>query len=149
MSASAQSRYEGALESLGLSSAAGSGRKSALDVHRLLSEGIEGKAIGRFSAYYNLSKGDLTQLLGVTKRTLLRREQEPRLPPSETDRLWRAAVSLYEATEILGSRTKASKWLRRENRALGALRPLDMLATEAGYEEVRNVLGRVEWGVWS
>ncbi|PSO76733.1 MAG: hypothetical protein BRC37_03200 [Cyanobacteria bacterium QH_3_48_40] len=63
--------------------------------------------------------------------------------------MWRAAVILREATEILGSRDKATRWLHRENRALGGVRPLELIATEAGYEEVRNVLGRIEWGVWS
>jgi len=149
MSASAQSQYEGVLESLGRSAKAGMEVQSVLDVHRLLSEGIEGSAIRWFATYYDLSTDDLTRLLGIKKRTLQRREQEARLPPGETDRLWRAAVTLTEATDILGSRAKASSWLHRENRALGGARPLDMIATEAGYEEVRNVLGRVEWGVWS
>ena len=92
---------------------------------------------------------DLTLLLGIKKRTLQRREKEARLPPGESDRLWRADVILREATEVLGSRGKAASWLHRENRALGGSRPLDMIATEAGYEEVRSVLGRIEWGVWS
>jgi len=149
MSAPAQSPYEGVLESLGRSGETGVGGRSVLDVHRLLSDGIEGSAIRRFATYYGLSNEDLTRLLGIKKRTLQRREQEARLPPGETDRLWRAAVILTEATDILGSRAKASSWLHRANRTLGGVRPLDMMGTEAGYEEVRNVLGRIEWGVWS
>lgn len=150
MEATAQPDYEGILESLGRSAAVRADVQSALDVHRLLAKGIEGKAIRRFAAYYDLSSEDLTQLLGIKKRTLQRREQtEARLSPGETDRLWRAAVILREATEVLGSRAKAASWLHRENRALGGARPLDLIATEAGYEEVRNVLGRIDWGVWS
>jgi len=149
MGASTPSQYEGALESLGWSGKGSAAFQSALDVHRLLSEGIEGSAIRRLAAYYDLTQEDLTRLLGIKKRTLQRREQEARLPSGETDRLWRAAVILAEATAILGSRAKASSWLHRENRALGGARPLDMIRTEAGYEEVRNVLGRIEWGVWS
>lgn len=147
--APAESRYAGILESLGRPAAAGSDIQSVLDVHRLLAEGIEGAAIRRLASYYELSTDDLTRLLGIKKRTLQRREKVARLPQGETDRLWRAAVILREATEILGSRGKAASWLHRENRALGGGRPLDMIATEAGYEEVRNVLGRIDWGVWS
>ena len=148
-STQSDSQYAGVLASLGRGKAADAAVQSVLDVHRLLSEGIEGAAIRRFATYYGLSNDDLTRVLGIKKRTLQRREREKRLPPGETDRLWRAAVILTEATEILGSRSKASSWLHRENRALGGWRPLDMIATEAGYEEVRNVLGRIEWGVWS
>jgi putative toxin-antitoxin system antitoxin component (TIGR02293 family) len=58
-------------------------------------------------------------------------------------------VILTEATELLGSREKAGNWLRHPLRALGGTRPLEMLTTEPGYAEVRCVLGRLEWGVWS
>lgn len=149
MSAVAESRYDDILESLG-GQARGRGRiRSVLDVHRLLETGFEGRAIRRFAVYYDLTNEDLTRLLGVKLRTLQRREKQARLPSGESDRLWRAAVILHGATQVLGSRAKATSWLHRENRALGGARPIDMLATEAGYEEVRNVLGRIEWGVWS
>jgi len=81
MSTPAQLAYAGILESFGRS--ADSGVQSVLDVHRLLLAGIEGAAIRRFAAYYNLSTDDLTQLLGIKKRTLYRREQEAQLPQSE------------------------------------------------------------------
>lgn len=149
MGATATTEYAGILESLSGSARAGRRVQSALDVHRFLEAGIEGAAIRHLAAYYGLSNEDLTRLLGIKLRTLQRREKQARLPRGETDRLWRAAVILREATTILGTREKATSWLHRENRALGEARPLDMLATEAGYEEVRNVLGRIEWGVWS
>ena len=59
MGTSAQAEYAGILESFGRS--ADSGVQSVLDVHRLLLAGIEGTAIRRFAAYYNLSNDDLTQ----------------------------------------------------------------------------------------
>lgn len=149
MSTAIETEYAGVLKSLGRSAAAGRRIQTALDVHRLLDAGLEGAAIHRLAAYYGLSNEDMMRLLGVKRRTLQRREKQAHLPRGETDRLWRAAVILSEATAILGSRAKASSWLHRENRALGGARPLDMIATEAGYEEVRNVLGRIEWGVWS
>jgi putative toxin-antitoxin system antitoxin component (TIGR02293 family) len=149
MSAVAGSRYEGVLESLGRPAAADTAMESALDVHRMLEAGISGTAIRALASHYGLSNEDLTRLLGVPLRTLQRREKQYRLPPGDTDRLWRAALVLHEAARILGSPDKARRWLHRENRALGGLQPIEMLATEAGYEEVRNILGRIEWGVWS
>lgn len=149
MSATETAKYEGILASLGRPAKSRRKIESVLDVHRVLEAGIAGSAIRRLASLYDLSNDDLTRLLGVKLRTLQRREKQARLPQGETDRLWRAAVILGEATDVLGSRAKASSWLHRENRALAGMRPLDMLATEAGYEEVRNLLGRIEWGVWS
>jgi putative toxin-antitoxin system antitoxin component (TIGR02293 family) len=148
MAEPAQSEYGPVLESLG-GTRSRRPVESVLDIHRLLEQGMDGGAIRRLGDYYGLTNEDLELLLGLTRRTLQRRQKQDCLPPGETDRLWRAAVILHEATQLLGSRDKARSWLHRPLRALGGARPLEMLGTEAGYGEVRNILGRIEWGVWS
>lgn len=97
--------------------------------------GIEDRAIRQLASYYGLFDGELAHLLGIKMPTLQRREKGARLPPGDSDRLSRVAVMLREATEVPASRAKAASWLRHENRTLGGFRPLDMSATEAGYEQ--------------
>ena len=53
-----------------------------------------------------------------------------------------------KAVDALGSEEKADGWLRAPNRALGSRQPLAMLDTEEGTQEVSNVLGRIEYGVF-
>ena len=43
----------------------------------------------------------------------------------------------------------ARQWLEEPNRALGGASPLEMLDTDVGAEAVRDVLGRIEDGVFS
>ncbi len=64
----------------------------------------------------------------------------------ESDRLMRVAA---QAAEVLGSKEKASSWLRSPNRALAGSRPLDIIDTDLGAREVETVLGRIEHGVYS
>ena len=40
----------------------------------------------------------------------------------------------------------ASRWLRRSNRALGGVAPLDAIDTELGARQVENLLGRIAYG---
>lgn len=64
----------------------------------------------------------------------------------ESDRLGRV---LAHAERVLGTRDKASEWLRRPNRALGGATPLALLDTNSGAAQVDDVLGRLEHGVFS
>jgi putative toxin-antitoxin system antitoxin component (TIGR02293 family) len=53
------------------------------------------------------------------------------------------------AEEVLGSRERAGAWLRGPVRALGEARPLELLDTDLGAQQVEQVLGRIEHGVHS
>ncbi|MDQ3459226.1 MAG: MbcA/ParS/Xre antitoxin family protein [Deinococcota bacterium] len=43
----------------------------------------------------------------------------------------------------------AADWLRSENLSLGGRTPLEYADTEIGAREVENLLGRIEYGVYS
>jgi putative toxin-antitoxin system antitoxin component (TIGR02293 family) len=52
------------------------------------------------------------------------------------------------ALEVFGDRTKALRWLRTPIPSLGDATPQEMLEREGGIEQVEDVLGRIEHGVW-
>ena len=52
------------------------------------------------------------------------------------------------AIEVLGSREKALRWLKAPVRSLGDRPPLSLLDTPESIERVKDVLGRIEHGVW-
>jgi putative toxin-antitoxin system antitoxin component (TIGR02293 family) len=78
-----------------------------------------------------------------------RRKKEERLRADESDRLFRVARIAVQATEVLGSVEKASRWLHRPNLALGDQAPLKLLDTDIGARQVEEILGRIEHGVYS
>jgi putative toxin-antitoxin system antitoxin component (TIGR02293 family) len=87
--------------------------------------------------------------LRIARRTMERRKLTGRLLPEESERVYRLAKILAIAESVLGSKEKARHWLNSPNRALGNVAPLSLLQTEAGADEVTNVLGRIEYGVYS
>jgi putative toxin-antitoxin system antitoxin component (TIGR02293 family) len=99
---------------------------------------------------YELDLNYLSTLLGASKRTLARRAQrgEP-LSPVESDRLIRFLRIAAHAEEVFESREKAIAWLKADNRALGGQAPMDLLDTDAGTEQVDEVLTRIDYGVYS
>lgn len=70
-----------------------------------------------------------------------------RLSPGESDRVARILIVHSQATEVLEDAKLASQWMLHPNAMLGDERPLDMLDTQAGYDRVRDILMRFEYGV--
>jgi putative toxin-antitoxin system antitoxin component (TIGR02293 family) len=94
----------------------------------------------------DLNLKELAASLDLSPRSLQRRRQEGRLAQHESDRLYRLARIVALAKHYLGDDGAAVRWLKRPNRALGGLIPLNSLDTEPGARMVENVLGRIAYG---
>jgi len=53
---------------------------------------------------------------------------------------------LVFATEVLGNKKKARKWLSASQFALGGVAPIDFMETPQGAQEVYKLLGRIDDG---
>jgi putative toxin-antitoxin system antitoxin component (TIGR02293 family) len=61
----------------------------------------------------------------------------------------RVASAFQKSIEVLGSLDKARRWFTSPKRALGDKTPLEFCATDIGAEEVCNLLGRIEHGIFA
>ena len=87
--------------------------------------------------------------LGISKATLQRRKIEGRLDAVESERVLRFARLMGKAVNVFGSENNAREWLNTAQFGLGGAVPLDYAETEIGAREVENLLGRIEYGVYS
>ena len=95
------------------------------------------------------SAGEIAEVV-APRRTLDRRKKSLKLLPlDESDRVLRLERIMEHAERVLGSREKANLWLRRPNRALNGAVPIELLKSESGAFHVSEVLGRVEFGMYS
>ncbi|MGH8607945.1 MAG: type II RES/Xre toxin-antitoxin system antitoxin [Gammaproteobacteria bacterium] len=94
-------------------------------------------------------------LLKVTKiapATLTRRRKSASglLSSEESDRVYRIAAAYRSALQLFeGEAESARRWLNEPAKALGNNSPLQHLDTEAGAAEVRDLIGRLEHGVYT
>lgn len=59
-------------------------------------------------------------------------------------------IKAYQkAIEIFGSEEKSEKWLNTSNTALGGITPVQAMSSTSGVESVMDILGRIEYGVYS
>jgi putative toxin-antitoxin system antitoxin component (TIGR02293 family) len=91
----------------------------------------------------------LVPMLGISKATLHRRKAEGRLDQAESDRVVRFAKLMGKAVEVMESEESARQWLNSPQFGLGGAIPLEYAETEVGAREVENLLGRIEYGVYS
>ena len=91
----------------------------------------------------------LAPKLGISRATLNRRMAKGRLEPQESDRLVRFARLMGKAVEVLETKEDARRWLSSPQVGLGGAVPLDCAETEVGAREVEDLLGRIEYGVYS
>jgi putative toxin-antitoxin system antitoxin component (TIGR02293 family) len=119
------------------------------DLHKLILGGLPVSTYAHVLTAFSLTAREAADIFHIPTRTLARRKKARRLGPDESDRIFRFARIATRASEVLGSEEKAQLWLHRPNRALGNVPPLNLLATDAGIEQIESVLGRLEQGVYS
>ncbi len=115
----------------------------------LLRQGLPFIALEQIMATFSLSREEVAEVLNLPGRTMSRRKQTQRLAADESDRLYRFSRILAHAEAVLGSSTNATQWLHRPNRALNGAIPLGLLDTDIGANQVDDVLGRLEYGIFS
>lgn len=92
----------------------------------------------------------LAPMLGISRATFHRRKGgASKMPPALSDRVVRYARLLGQAFKVFEDLGAAKQWLNAPQFGLGGAVPLDFAKTEIGAREVENLLGRIEYGVYS
>ncbi|OYW21766.1 MAG: hypothetical protein B7Z52_00435 [Burkholderiales bacterium 12-64-5] len=113
------------------------------------SHGLPVRELNDLRASLDLPLERLVPMLGISKATLHRRMAAGRLDPAESDRVVRFARLMGKAVEVMESTENARKWLSAPQTGLGGAVPLEYAETEVGAREVEDLLGRIEYGVYS
>lgn len=121
-----------------------------ISIDRLIRRGMSFTACERVMKALDMSKEDLSYVLGISQRKLSSiRKLSARLPLVASDRLYRIARILALAIELTGDEENARSWLKQPQYGLGERIPLELLDTQVGADEVEDLIGRIEHGVLS
>jgi putative toxin-antitoxin system antitoxin component (TIGR02293 family) len=124
--------------------------KSYKSLSKAIRAGLPIKRLDEFQRRSGLPWGSLSRVLRLPPRTLARRRKAGRLSTVESDRLVRIVQIFEQATGLLqGDAASASAWFQGPCRGLGGQSPLSAAETELGAAEVEQLLGRLEYGVFS
>lgn len=113
------------------------------DLIPVLRHGLPFSALEKTMKAFHLTREEITQILAIPQRTLIRRKQQKRLTANESDRLFRLTRVMNHAEQVFDDRAKAAKWFHRPNRTLKGKVPLSLMDTDIGTTQVDDVLGRI------
>ncbi len=123
---------------------------SSFDYIAISSEGLSAKIIQNFKYNFNLTKADLAYFLNISEPTIYRWLKENKTLDRNT------SVQIFELTDlflfgikVFENKKNFFKWLELENIALGGKEPKYFLGIPEGISKVRELLGRIEYGVYS
>src|SRR5438128_11348263 len=123
--------------------------KHPAELIRQIQKGLRFSELETLQNTIDLPFEQLAAKLAISRSTLQRRKAAGRLSPDESDKVMRLSRLLEHATTVFGDIEKARAWLKFPQRGLGGAVPLDYAETEVGAREVDNLLGRIDYGVYS
>lgn len=123
--------------------------KHPSDLIRQIQKGLRFSELETLQNSIDLPFEQLAAKLAISRSTLQRRKAAGRLSPDESDKVMRLSRLLEHATKVFGDVEKARAWLKHPQYGLGGAVPLDYAETEIGAREVDNLLGRIDYGVYS
>lgn len=116
---------------------------------KVLEAGLPVYELDELRAHLDLPMDKLAPMLCISKATLHRRKAAGRLDVAESDRVVRFARLLGKAASVMESIENGRRWLAAPQVGLGGAVPLEYAQTEFGAREVENLLGCIEYGVYS
>ena len=111
--------------------------------------GLSFRAVQNLQKALDLPLEKIAGVLGMSRATLHRRKLQGRIDSQESEKLIRYQELLKKAEQVFGDIHSAREWLTHKQTGLGNSVPLEFAKTELGAREVENLLGRIEYGVYS
>jgi putative toxin-antitoxin system antitoxin component (TIGR02293 family) len=116
---------------------------------KLSKMGVTKKYLEKVKAKTMLDYQKLANVLSINRATLINKKQEEKFSAAQSERIIGLDALYNHGLETFQDKDKLNGWLNSPNRALGGKIPYDVMDNQFGREEVLNLLGRIQWGVYS
>ena len=111
--------------------------------------GLTHVEVRRMATLLELTVRELATLLSMNERTMARRLVDGSLNKVESERLLLLMGLAAHGLRVFEDQGKFNRWLRRPLEILENQAPLHLLDTATGFQVVDQILGRIEYGVYS
>jgi len=91
----------------------------------------------------------LSRILSVTKATLHNKKGAAKFNADISERLLVFAEIYVYGVDVFGAQSKFIHWIGSPIRATGGIAPMELMDTLYGMEEVKRIIGRIDYGVYS
>jgi putative toxin-antitoxin system antitoxin component (TIGR02293 family) len=122
---------------------------TALEKMDVVREGVSKRDLEHLKEKAQLDYDNLAKALSVTRATLINKQKDEKFGAVVSEKIVSLADIYSYGYEVFEDEDKFNRWMFRANRALGGKAPYDLVDNQFGREEVRNLIGRIDYGVYS
>ena len=121
----------------------------SFDKMKILKAGLTKVNLEKLKQRASLDYDKLSQALSVTRATLINNKGTEKYSNTVSERIL-ALSDLYSyGYKVFEDEVKFNDWMFKPNKALGNKIPYDIVDNQFGREEIKNLIGRIEYGVYS
>ena len=122
---------------------------TAVEKMDMVRDGVSKKDLENLKSKTNLDYDKLSTLLSTNRATLINKKGTEHFSATLSERIVSIADLYSYGFEVFEDENKFNEWIFRPNQALGGKQPFELLDNQFGREEVKNVIGRIDYGVYS
>lgn len=121
-----------------------------LEFLSLTESGLPISVLKNLQGRMKFTNKDMGRALEISESTLQRRLRDgKKLDKRESENTIQLASLWARGLEVFEDENDFRTWLELKNTALGNLKPIELLHSAIGREEIKEVLNRIEWGIYS
>lgn len=115
----------------------------------LVQDGVSKQSLENLKDRSNLDYDKLAVILSTNRATLINKKGKEVFSAGLSERIVSIADIYSFGFEVFKDSEKFNDWVFRSNGAIGDKRPYDLLDNQFGREEIKNLIGRIQYGVYS
>jgi putative toxin-antitoxin system antitoxin component (TIGR02293 family) len=114
-----------------------------------IKSGISKKELTSIKEAARLDYDTLAQLLSVARATLIHKKDHEKFNLNVSEKILALADLYSYGYEVFDDVDKFNDWMKEPNLALDNKLPLDLADTMTGIEELKHLIGRIDYGIFS
>lgn len=122
---------------------------TAYEKIEMINKGISKKDLEYLKQKSGLGYDQLSQVFDVARATLINKKGNDTFNQSLSEKIVSLADVYSYGYEVFEDEARFNQWVFRPNKALGGKTPYSFLNNQYGREEIKNLIGRIDYGVYA
>lgn len=115
----------------------------------IVKDGVSKKDLELLKDKTDMDYTMLAKALSVTRATLINKKKGQKFGAGLSEKILGMADLYSYGFEVFEDEARFNQWMLRPNKALGGQSPYDLIDNQFGREEVKNLIGRIDYGIYS
>ena len=112
-------------------------------------KGVSRNHLERLKQKTGLDYDTLAKIFSVAKATLFNKRGEEKFNTALGEKIFALADLYSYGYSVFEDKSNFNRWIEAPNKALGGEAPIRLLDTLYGVKEIKHLVGRIEYGVYS